>query len=195
MANYVNGQKVQFSADVVQLRTKASTNGRNAGQFAIRCTPIPDINESGTFFRTERQMEEIAQYAGIENWKTLARGVARGGCRIVGVATFCKAGEHAVDNDAIVFEKDWFRVENLMLELSDEALEYIDKVTMEVDIRANIESSKENTATARKNRMAAMLQLGGAPATADDDDHGDDDDAVEEEEAPVSAPAKRKAAK
>lgn len=191
-----NGQSIQFATDIIQLRTKAADKGRNAGQFAIRCLPVKNINESGAFFRTDKQMTELAQGVGIDDWRTLSRAIARGGCRLLGVATFCKEGESPADNPTVVYSKDWYRVENLVLELSEAALKYVDGVTTEVDIRANMETSKENALIAHKNRLAVLMGVN-TKSDSDDDSADDSDDAEEvlEEEAPTTTGKAAKSAK
>tara|TARA_R110000772_G_scaffold11991_4_gene37102 strand:+ start:1345 stop:1911 length:567 start_codon:yes stop_codon:yes gene_type:complete len=185
--NQVHGFQKSFSVPV----QKISVTGGKDGQYTI--VAIPNFaNEVGRYKRTGKQLNMLADSLGFQDFKTLAPAVAKGGCELMAVATWCEAGQPFVDGSGGTYgDKSFWAVDKFNLVLSDEAQAFADQVAIAMALKGETKADNADRIATQKRRIEAMT--GGLITNDQDIDilDDDDDDDIDIEEAPAKKTAKK----
>lgn len=190
MSNYKNGDVINRTFEVVGLRNKVSEKGTLKGRYVMRALGDDLINPSGNFGFTDKQLTELAVVTGLPSWDALPRAIAKGGARLHCTAVFCAEGEQDLQDPSITFTKNWWKVENNVLELGDDGEAFVDEVLKGSIINANDTARADDRKSAAALRMQVLLgRKPATPAGAGPDPENDDD---EDEDINLGTTAKAK---
>lgn len=159
MANLKNGQKFMVTYALLSVSLVPSTkSAKHAGKYPVSVVP-DQYNEKGIFMRSDAQLRDMANTAGVSSWRTLARAIAKGDAQLHVEYEWCAEGEASPDDPTIVYTSDWAKPNRMTVELSPAGDEYIDKVTSLVDVKAETDSIADANQTAKRLRMALLTGI------------------------------------